>query len=127
MGRLVGHPMVNLQFLWKQKFRVDKGYQVLSLVNLGLLLTQSETLKQYLGVTSTTLVLLGLPLGLLVTWLCGYLMTLPLAQRAEDRAVSEIAQQRRDLDEILRLLRKETKNEYIMESTQETPRVPPAR
>jgi hypothetical protein len=103
--------MVNLQFLWKQKFRVDKGYQVLSLVNLGLLLTQSETLKGYLGVTSTTLVLLGLPLGLLVTWLCGYLMTLPLAQRAEDRAVSEVAQQRRDLDEILSILKEIQQND----------------
>lgn len=103
--------MVNLQFLWKQKFRVDKGYQVLSLVNLGLLLTQSETLKGYLGVTSTTLVLLGIPLGLLVTWVCGYLMTLPLAQKAEDRAVSEVAQQRRDLDEILQILKEIQQND----------------
>lgn len=99
--------MVSLQFLWKQKYRVDRGYQLLSLVNLVLLLTQSETLKGYLGVTTMTLVFVGLPLALLAVWFTGYAMSHPVAQQAEDRANAEVSQVRRDLDEILSLLRKE--------------------
>lgn len=96
-----------LKFLWKQKQRVDRGYQMLSLVNLCLLLTQSETLKGYLGVSSTTLVLLGIPLAMCVVWVTGYLLTLPKVQEAEDRALADLSVLRRDIDRILQIVRKD--------------------
>ena len=98
---------MDLKFLWKQKQRVDRGYQMLSLVNLCLLLTQSETLKGYLGVSSTTLVLLGIPLALCAVWVTGYLLTLPRVQEAEDRALADLSVLRRDIDSILKSIRKE--------------------
>jgi hypothetical protein len=94
------------RWLWKQKYRVDRGSQLIALVNLGLLLTQSETLKSYLGLTTSSMVLLGLPLCLTTVWGVGYLMTLPSVQQAEDRAQSDMTQVRRDLDEILQTLRR---------------------
>jgi hypothetical protein len=96
-----------LKFLWKQKQRVDRGYQVLSLVNLCLLLTQSETLKGYLGVSSTTLVLVGIPLALGFVWAAGYLLTLPRVQEAEDQALADLSVLRRDIDKILKIVRKD--------------------
>ena len=112
-----------LQFLWKQKYRVDKGYQLVSLVNLGLLLSQSEVLKGYLGISTTTLIILGMPLALLSVWSFGYIMSCPMAQVAEDRANAEVSQMRRDLDEVLRRLRRIT-NEYNLEVAEKNPRIP---
>ena len=94
-----------LQWLWKQKYRVDRGYQLLSLVNLSLLLAQSETLKGFLGVSTSFLVLMGIPLALSLVWSAGYLITRPRSQWAEDRANAEVSQVRRDIDEILRILK----------------------
>lgn len=94
-----------MQWLFKQKFRCEKGYQLLGLINLSLLLVQSDTAKGYLNLSSTAMLLIGLPCALLAVWCCGYVITLPSMQRAEDRANAETTQMRRDLDEILRLLR----------------------
>jgi hypothetical protein len=96
---------MRLRWLWRQKYRIDRGQQILALLNLALLLMQSETLKQYAGVSSTEMLLIGLPSALLLVWCCGYVITLPQVQAAEDRALSDTTQMRRDIDEILRLLK----------------------
>ena len=95
-----------MRWLFKQKYRIDRGYQIVGLANLALLLVQSDTLKGYLGMSSTAMLLIGLPSALFVVWLCGYVITLPRVQRAEDRALSDTTQMRRDIDEILRLLKR---------------------
>lgn len=96
-----------MQWLFKQKYRIDRGYQIVGLANLALLLVQSDTLKGYLSLSSTAMLLIGLPSALFVVWLCGYVITLPQVQAAEDRAQADVTQARRDLDEILKLLRQE--------------------
>lgn len=95
-----------MQWLFKQHYRILKGYQIVGLVNLGLLLTQSDTLKGYLRLGAAQMLLIGLPLAFSLVWLCGYVITLPSMQRHEDRASAETTQMRRDIDEILRLLKK---------------------
>ena len=95
-----------MRWLFKQKYRIDRGYQIVGLANLALLLVQSDTLKGYLSLSSTAMLLIGLPSALFVVWLCGYVITLPRVQRAEDRALSDTTQMRRDIDEILRLLKR---------------------
>ena len=97
---------MRLRWLWRQKYRIDRGQQILALLNLALLLMQSETLKQYMGASSTAMLLIGLPSALLLVWCCGYVITLPRVQAAEDRASAETTQMRRDLDEVLRLLKR---------------------
>jgi len=94
-----------LRWLWKQKYRVDRGYQLVGLLNLALLLVQSDTAKDYLNLSSTQMLLIGLPSALCLVWCCGYVITLPRVQAAEDRALSDTTQMRRDLDEVLRLLK----------------------
>jgi hypothetical protein len=93
-----------MRWLFKQKYRIDRGYQIVGLANLALLLVQSDTLKGYLSLSSTAMLLIGLPSALLLVWCCGYVITLPQVQAAEDRALSDTTQMRRDIDEILRLL-----------------------
>lgn len=95
-----------MRWLFKQKYRIDRGYQIVGLANLALLLVQSDTLKGYLSLSSTAMLLIGLPSALFVVWLCGYVITLPAMQQAEDRANADTTQMRRDIDEILRLLKK---------------------
>lgn len=58
------------------------------------------------------MLLIGLPSALFVVWFCGYVITLPAMQRHEDRASAETTQMRRDIDEILRLLKKNMINRY---------------
>ena len=98
------------QWLLKQKYRVDRGYQLLSIVNLSLILLQSDTLITQLGISKTLLVILGVPAALSMVWVLGYTLTLPSLQRSEDRMYAETTQSRRDLDEILKLL-KEIRND----------------
>jgi predicted ferric reductase len=100
-----------LQWLFKQKYRVDRGYQMISLVNLSLLLLQSSVLKEYLGISSTALILLGLPIVLITVWAVGYLIS--YAQVHEDRAMAEVSPSRRELEDILKLL-KELTNDHRM-------------
>ena len=95
-----------LQWLFKQKYRVDRGYQMISLVNLCLLLLQSVVLKEYLGLSSSSLLLLGLPIVLAAVWLVGYFIS--QAQVHEDRAMAEVSPSRRELEDILRLLKELT-------------------
>jgi hypothetical protein len=95
-----------MQWLFKQKFRCEKGQQLLGLINLALLLAQSTTLKGYLNLSSTQMLVIGLPCALFAVWCCGYVITLPAMQRYEDRASAETTQMRRDIDEILRLLKR---------------------
>lgn len=93
-----------MQWLFKQKYRIDRGYQIVGLINLALLLAQSTTLKVYLNLSSTQMLVIGLPCALFAVWCCGYVITLPQVQAAEYRALSDTTQMRRDIDEILRLL-----------------------
>jgi len=93
-----------MQWLFKQRNRVLLGYQLIGLINLSLLLTQSETLKQYVGATTSQLLFLGLPCALSLVWLLGYILSRPSMQRAEDRANSELMPQRRDIDRMLEIL-----------------------
>ena len=98
-----------LQWLWKQKYRFDRGYQVASLINMLLLLLQSERLAAYLGIGIKSMVLIAPPLIFCMVWLIGYLISLPMVQEAEDGASSEVSPVRRDIGEILRILKeKET-------------------
>ena len=94
-----------MQWLWKQHYRLTRGAQLIGFLNLALLLVQSTTLKGYLNLSSSQMLYFGLPSALLAVWLCGYVITLPSMQAAEDRAQAETTQMRRDIDEILRLLR----------------------
>ena len=98
-----------LRWLWKQKYRVDRGYQLVGLLNLALLLVPSDTAKGYLNLSSTQMLLIGLPCAVGSVWCCGYVITLPAMQQAEDRANAETTQMRRDIDEILRLLKHDDK------------------
>lgn len=98
-----------MQWLFKQKYRVDRGYQLVGLLNLALLLVQSTTLKGYLSLGSAEMLLIGLPCAVGLVWCCGYVITLPAMQQAEDRANAETTQMRRDIDEILRLLKHDDK------------------
>jgi hypothetical protein len=95
-----------MQWLFKQRYRCERGYQLVGLLNMALLLVQSTTLKGYLSLSSTAMLLIGLPSALFVVWCCGYVITLPAMQRCEDRASAETTQMRRDIDEILRLLKR---------------------
>lgn len=95
-----------IQWLFKQKYRVDRGYQMISLVNLCLLLVQSDKLKEYLHVSSSTLVLVGLPIVILLVWVVGYLIS--HAQIHEDRAMAEVSPSRRELEEIRDILKELT-------------------
>jgi len=94
-----------MQWLWKQHYRLTRGAQLIGFLNLALLLVQSTTLRGYLNLSSSQMLYFGLPSALLAVWLCGYVITLPSMQRHEDRAQAETTQMRRDIDEILRLLR----------------------
>ena len=94
-----------MQWLFKQKYRLDRGYQLVGLLNLALLLVQSTTLRSFLNISTAEMVLFGLPLALFCVWLCGYIITLPGMQIAEDRAQAETLKFRRDIDEIMRLLK----------------------
>ena len=94
-----------LQWLWKQKYRLDRGYQLVGMINLFLLLAQSDRLVEKSGLSATMFVLIALPSALFCVWLVGWLITRPAVQIAEDRMYAETTQGRRDLDEILRLLK----------------------
>ena len=103
MGRLDGLEVLTVgRWLWKQKYRIDRGYQLISLVNLGLLLVTSSS---KFNVSGSTMVLFGAPLVIFSVWFVGYLMTLPSSQISEDRAMADTTQGRRDMDTILRLLK----------------------
>lgn len=95
-----------LQWLWKQKIRVDRGYQMAALINLGLLLLQSDRLARFFGASVPVMACIVLPTILACMWLVGYLITSGPSQRAEDRACAEISPQRRDIDELIVLVRK---------------------
>lgn len=95
-----------LQWLWKQKYRIDRGYQVISFINLILLLVQSERLANKLGLSVTSIVFFGLPCIVFVVWVVGYFISRPMVQESEDRAIAEVSPSRRDLDEVLRILKK---------------------
>jgi hypothetical protein len=75
------------------------------LMNLALLIVQSTTLKGYLNLSSTQMLVILLPSALLLVWCFGYFITLPAVQQAKDRAHSDTTQMRRDIDEILRRLK----------------------
>lgn len=98
-----------MQWLWKQHYRLTRGAQLIGFLNLALLLVQSTTLKGYLNLSSSQMLYFGLPSALCVVWFCGYCITLPQVQAAEDRAQADVTQVRRDLDEILRLLKHDDK------------------
>lgn len=95
-----------LQWVWKQKYRIDRGYQMISLINLILLLVQSERLADKLGMSVTSVVLFGLPFIVFAVWVVGWIISHPKVQCAEDRAVAEVSPSRRDLGEVLRILKK---------------------
>ena len=94
-----------LQWFWKQKYRIDRGYQLIGMINLFLLLSQSDRLVEKSGLSAMLFVLIALPAALFCVWFVGWLMTRPSAQVAEDRMFAETTQGRRDLDEIIRLLK----------------------
>ena len=95
-----------LQWIWKQKYRIDRGYQIVSLINLILLLVQSERLADKLGISVTNVVFFGLPCVVFTVWVVGWIISSPIVQESEDRAIAEVSPSRRDLDEVLRILKK---------------------
>ncbi len=94
-----------MQWLWKQKFRIDSGLGMAAGLNTLLLLCQSEKLAALFGLSLQTFVLVAVPLIIFCVWLCGYIISRPSVQIAQDGAVGELSQQRRELREILRILR----------------------
>lgn len=94
-----------LQWLWKQKHRYDRGLSAMAGLNTLLLLCQSERLASFVGLPLTAFVFVAVPVIFTLIWLCGYVMTLPRNQAAEDKALAETVENRRELKEILRILR----------------------
>lgn len=93
------------QWFWKQKYRVDRGMAMVSGLNTLLLLCQSERLADAFGLSLGAFVLFAVPLIAGSIWAIGYLTTRPWMQRAEDGAIGELSQQRRELREILQILK----------------------
>ena len=94
-----------MQWLWKQKYRIDRGMAMVSGLNTLLLLCQSERLAAAFGLSLGSFVLFAVPLIAGSIWAIGYLTTRPWMQRAEDGAIHELTPSRRDTQEILRLLK----------------------
>lgn len=94
-----------MQWLWKQKMRIDKGMSTISGLNTLLLLCQSERLAAAFGVSLLGFVLFAVPLIAGSIWAIGYLTSLPQVQRAEDGAIHELTPSRRDTQEILKILK----------------------
>jgi hypothetical protein len=94
-----------MQWLWKQKMRIDRGMSMVSGLNTLLLLCQSERLAAAIGLSLQGFVLFAVPLIAGSIWAIGYLTTRPWMQRAEDGAIHELTPSRRDTQEILRLLK----------------------
>lgn len=94
-----------LQWLWKQKMRIDKGYQMAAGLNTLLLLAQSDKLAHFCGLNLPAFIVIAVPVIIGGIWLCGYVMTSPAVQAAEDEATAELSPGRRDTAEILRLLK----------------------
>ena len=70
-----------------------------------LLLCQSEKLAAFVGLPLTAFVFVAVPAIFTLIWFCGYVMTLPRNQAAEDKALAETVENRRELKEILRILK----------------------
>jgi hypothetical protein len=100
-----GLEVLMFQWLWKQKYRVDRGMAMVSGLNTLLLLCQSERLAAAFGMSLGSFVLFAAPLIAGSIWAIGYLTTRPWMQRAEDGAIHELTPSRRDTQEILRLLK----------------------
>lgn len=79
---------------------------MISFINLILLLVQSERLANKLGMSVTSIVFFGLPCIIFVVWIVGWIISRPMVQESEDRAIAEVSPSRRDLDEVLRILKK---------------------
>lgn len=94
-----------LQWLWKQKYRIDRGLGMAAGLNTLLLLCQSEKLAHLFGLTLPVFILVAVPLIIACIWLCGYVVSRPSVQIAEDGAIGELSQQRRELREILQILK----------------------
>ncbi len=94
-----------MQWLWKQKYRFDRGLGMAAGLNTLLLLCQSEKLAHLFGLSLQAFVLVAVPVIAASIWLCGYVVSRPSVQIAEDGAIGELSQQRRELREILRILR----------------------
>ena len=100
-----GLEVLMFQWLWKQKYRVDRGLGMAAGLNTLLLLCQSEKLAHLCGLSLQTFVLVAAPLIFTGIWLCGYIVSRPSLQIAEDGAIGELSQQRRELREILQILK----------------------
>ena len=64
------------QWLVRQKYRIDLGYQIFPIINLVLLIiTASDKLIKFTHVPKTWMLVLALiPLSLLAVWLFGYIL-----------------------------------------------------
>ena len=100
-----GLEILTVQWLWKQKMRIDRGMSMVAGLNTLLLLCQSEQLAAAFGLSLSAFVMFAVPLIAGSIWAIGYLTTRPRMQRAEDGAVHELTPSRRDTQEILRILK----------------------
>ena len=93
-----------LQWLWKQKFRIDSGLSMAAGLNTLLLLCQSEKLAHLFGLSLQSFVLVAVPMIIAAVWLCGYILSRPSVQIAQDGAVGELSQHRREMREMREIL-----------------------
>jgi hypothetical protein len=102
-------------FLWRQKFRFELGYRFLVILNFALLvLAASDKIRKVVDVSTTTLVLVMIPMAFLGMWAFGYIMDrFVRAQQMDERELldrSEAwiwqkethAEMNRKLDELLK-------------------------
>ena len=85
--------------------RFEKGLTIFPIINFTLLvISASDKLKYLIPLSTTGIVLTGVPCALAGVWLVGYLMTKPTMQRNEDRALDDLMPMRRDIRKILKAI-----------------------
>jgi hypothetical protein len=85
------------RFLFRQKFRFEKGLCVMPVFNFVLLtIAASDRIQRAMPALSTSLIVVGLlPLVLCMVWVVGYALSRPTMQAAEDAAMGDMYPWRR--------------------------------
>jgi hypothetical protein len=92
-----------MRFLFRQKFRFEKGLCIMPAINFCLLcLSASDRIQRAVSVSTTVLLASLLPLVFTLVWSVGYCLTTPRMQAAEDSANADLNPWRRELTEIKR-------------------------
>lgn len=88
-----------MRFLFRQKFRIEKGMSLTPAVNLTLLaISASDRIERAVAIR-TSILIPTIVLGTLgMVWVAGFIMTRSSMQAAEDEALRDVCAWRRKLD-----------------------------